>query len=220
VKNKKFKIDLHSHPVEGLFSSGDVINTLKRRKLNGIVFTEHNFHYSDKGLWKRIEKLVSEVKDASFFATQGLELYTPYADFILIGEFSLSLLKDKKGNWLWKIQDVFKNLNSDKVVIIWAHPTRRFYSLKEKERDEILKEVDALEGKNGMNYEKKLLVEHLLPKITNFNSKLPLLGGSDAHSVVDIGVCYTEFEKEISSSDELVLEIKKGKVKSKSYAES
>jgi len=42
---------------------------------------------------------------------------------------------------------------------------------------------------------------------------LPCIGGSDAHSVSELASCVTQFEKRVTSMDELIKEIKKGKCK-------
>src|SRR4030042_6288067 len=42
--------------------------------------------------------------------------------------------------------------------------------------------------------------------------RLPGVGGSDAHSPLSVGRCYTRFEREVASVEELVVELRAGRL--------
>ncbi len=73
--------------------------------------------------------------------------------------------------------------------------------------------VDAIEGHNGHNEE--VYNRRALEMAARYN--LRTTGGSDAHSIGEVGTCVTVLERSVTSDAELLQELKAGRFTSASY---
>lgn len=200
-------IDLHTHTKPKSEDSDllpeDLIIQAKKSGLDGICFTEHDYHWNSKD----IAQLSEEYKFPIF---RGIEISCDEGDVIVFG-----LNEYKFG--MHHAKFVRELVDHSEGVMILAHPFRkrvRFsYTtsiselLNEVSHNYVLDLVDAIEILNGGSRNNENSFAKELSHIRNLKG----LGGSDAHTLSDIPSCATEFFRPISSLDDLICEIKHGR---------
>jgi len=201
-------IDLHTHTrhgsICGYMWSDQLVEQAKRVGLHGVCITEHD------NFWKpeRIEKLA---KKHDFLVIGGSEVTTDCGEVLIFG------LRDLPQS-ISSIAEIRRRVDRAGGVMIAAHPFRGLAATTAANEDPlklaesvaerlIFRWVDELEVLNGASgtWERRLgwaVARCLQMKGT---------GGSDAHGVTAVGACYTSFEREIRSEEDLVKEIKAGR---------
>jgi len=98
-------------------------------------------------------------------------------------------------------------------MMIAAHPFRgcswpgAAMDVQEASDLPVLRWVDAVELFNGTSPPPEVQLGcAVLDRLG-----LPAVGGSDAHSPLSVGRCYTRFEREVASVEGLVVEVKAGR---------
>lgn len=127
----------------------------------------------------------------------GLEYTTTQGDFLIFGPVEhIPQSMDAKTLLKW--------IKKEGGVAIPAHPFRRSRPVD----FQILHLFDIIEVLNGRNqdYENDLCMHWIE---TNGNSK-KRIGGSDAHTLDEIGRIVTVFDKDIYTSEDLVRELRDG----------
>lgn len=191
---KKYEIHMHTkyspcsnNPI------GKIIETAKKRGLNGIAITDHN---TIEGALK-IKKLN---KDKDFEVIIGEEVNTE------IGHVLVYYLKNKINPG--KFKDVLKEARKQKAIIVLAHPYNllsskiaKFFHIKNPrdnlklEDENIVKEFDAVEGFNSRSL---LIKENKLAMNLAKKFNKPATAGSDAHFLNEIGNATVEFEDNLT----------------------
>ncbi len=191
-----FRIDLHVHSKY----SGDNISEPEESvlraielKLDGIAFTEHySFEASEP-----VERLKEKYWDA-IRIFRGVEFSSADGHCLIFGVNTDALpLKHAP------VEDVIKIVTEAGGVVIPSHPYRIGNSLGDIIHR--LKGIYAVEGYNGCNmhaYNAKAVE-------TARSLSLPYTGGSDAHAPEEVGMCYTEFEDEVTENNFIPL-LKRG----------
>jgi predicted metal-dependent phosphoesterase TrpH len=198
-------IDLHTHTWPYSDDSDlrphDLIELAKQSGLDGICFTEHDWHWSEAD----IDELSRE---HDFPVFQGMEISSEEGHLLVFG-----LSEYKFG--MHHAEYIKKLVDDAGGVIILAHPYRarvRYNSNLDELLDtvcdyHIFELVDAVEVLNGRSKRKEnKFASDLCQRLG-----LRATGGSDAHSPEDIPSCATEFERKISSLEELLTELKEGR---------
>ena len=198
-------IDLHTHTKrysdDSELTPEDLIEQARSSGLDGICFTEHNWHWTEED----IAKLSLEHKFPVF---HGIEIGSDEGHLLVFGlpAYNFSMLYARS------IKQLVDQVNG---AIILAHPYRwqlHFYSnpddlLEEALKNSIFNIVDAVELLNGRSSdEENKFVQKLCRKLN-----LRGVGGSDAHSSRDLPACATRFERIINNTRELITELKKGR---------
>lgn len=199
-----FRIDLHIHTSYGspcgYMTPFEAIRRARELGLNGICLTEHDY------VWDQdtVHRLADENQ---FLVIGGAEVGTDCGHILVFG------LHGSVRNVV-KAKDLRSRVSEVDGVMIAAHPLREEYSLfrpmptiEEVACLPVLQVVDAVEVYNGHSAAPER--EFTRQVATHLN--LPHTGGSDAHSVLGVGNCYTVFEKEITCERELIEEIKQGR---------
>ncbi len=199
-------IDLHTHTrhgsVCGYQSSDELVTQAKKVGLDGVCITEHD------GLWDtaRIERL--REKYGGFLVINGVEVMTDHGEVLVYGLHKLPLA-------ISRLEEIRKRVDDVGGVMVVAHPFRGLASTRAGLEEPlkmveaaltwlVFKYADDLEVLNGasVTWERKLgmaVAERLNMKGT---------GGSDAHNVTAVGACYTCFDNDVKSEEDLVREIK------------
>ncbi len=184
--HSKYSGDNNSEPEESILRAIEL-------KLDGIAFTEHySYEASDP-----VERLREKYRDA-IRTFRGVEFSSAEGHCLIFGVNTdvLSLSHTP-------VEELIRMVNDSGGVVIPSHPYRVGNSLG----DVIFKVrgICAVEGYNGSNmhaYNAKAV-------LAAGSLSLPHTGGSDAHAPVEVGMCYTEFDDEVTNED-LVHLLKKG----------
>jgi len=181
-------IDLHVHSK----FSGDtdaepeelIIQAIKQ-KMDGLAFTEHYSYEASEPvevLKERYSGKIRLFRGVEFSAAEGHCLvFGVNTDKLSIGHASVEYL--------------IRIVNEKGGVVIPSHPYRKGNSLGD--RIERTEGICALEGYNGCNMPAYNLKAIKAAKALN----LPYTGGSDAHLPQEVGLCYTEFEDEVTEDN-------------------
>ncbi len=140
-----------------------------------------------------------------FRVFRGVEIYTDLGDMLVFG-----LLQDARSLQV-PYRELLAEVHEAGGIVIPAHPCRGLRDLHtilgEEEAEGLLTTCDALETLNGGTAREN----NAIAADAAQRYGLPGIGGSDAHHLVQIGRCLTEFAREIKDEAELVEEIKAGR---------
>jgi predicted metal-dependent phosphoesterase TrpH len=183
-----FRIDLHVHTLY----SGDndaipeeMVERAIRLGLEGIAFTEHYFYEASEYAEALREKYRSVIK-----ILRGVEISSSDGHILVFG-----LNTDRLGLGNSPAREVLRMVSEMGGVAIPSHPYRRGSSLGDMVKE--LDGIDALEGYNGCN----LHMMNMMAVDTAAGLNVPCTGGSDAHSVSEVGSCYTEFKEDVTEDN-------------------
>jgi len=196
------KIDLHVHTNVSspcsLIAPERTIELARAVGLDGICVTEHDEIAGAELTCELGRKL-------GFPVFRGIEIYTELGDMLVFG-----LYRDAPG-WKTPFADLLEMCRQANAVIAPAHCCRVTGELERvhgpERADWLLRNVDAVETHNGgctpggNEAALELAVRYGLPGI----------GGSDAHHEFQVGRCYTVFEDDIKTDEELVAAIRAGR---------
>jgi predicted metal-dependent phosphoesterase TrpH len=184
----KFKIDLHVHTKYSGDNDSDPEEAILRAielGLHGIAFTEH-YYYEASG---PVEILKEKYKN-SILIFRGVEFSTAEGHCLVFGVDTDSLSIKYAS-----VTEVTRVVHQKGGVVIPSHPYRSVNSLGDLVRN--VPGLCALEGYNGCNMHafnvKAIEAAELL--------KLPYTGGSDAHTPLEVGSCFTEFDDEVNAGN-------------------
>lgn len=207
------KIDIHTHCIEGNIKVNDIIRILKNYSLDGICITEHSPYYRNNNFWSGIVKLNEEINYYGFFSLIGIEVLTEVGEFLVFGNITEDDIY-VPSSFGFGLAEFFEKFKKDDNAIIWAHPARKNIGLDNRLKDFILNNVDGVEIFNG-NHQRYCIGYDISAQniLDGFQNKIAKCGGSDAHSILNIGDCYTEFEERIKNMQDFIKCIKGKKVK-------
>lgn len=176
------KYDLHVHSYYSRCSRNrpeDILKAAKRAGLNGIAITDHHT-LKAYPILKRLNK------DKDFEIIPGEEITTQYGDVL-----GLYLHKEIRSREFFK---VIKEIHDQGGIVIIPHPYRAVpwqrlgYPL-----DRLKDEIDALETFNS----RTVFGKNGTAKREAVRLKIPQVGSSDAHMILDIGMGYTLFRGDL-----------------------
>jgi len=195
-----FAVDLHTHTRFGSNCSymepSQLAQRAKEVGLDAVCITEHNAPWEEDAL-----RALSE--ESGFCLLGGIEVSTELGDVLVFGVKPRLFAGST-------IEDLRRTVDEQGGVIIAAHPFRgcsRLIDVEEAADLPLLRWVDALEVFNGTSLWAE--VEFACAVLERLD--LPGVGGSDAHSPLSVGRCYTRFERPLASVPELVAELKAGR---------
>jgi predicted metal-dependent phosphoesterase TrpH len=186
-------IDMHIHTRYSPCSVIGINHLLRhaaRSGLDGICITDHDTSAAASFLRR-------DVENPGICVIVGVEYTTHQGDFLVFGPVeNIPGKMDAAGLFRWA--------RKEKGIVIPAHPFR-----KERPADPaILESCIIIEGLNGRNrpHENALCSEW----VKSHGNGIRLTGGSDAHTVEEIGKCATVFQRDICSTDDLIRELDSG----------
>ncbi len=202
-------IDLHTH-THPLSHDSDLtpdrlVEAAKEAGLDGICLTEHDF------FWEH-EKAAELGRRHDFLVIPGIEVNTERGHVVVFGlqEFVYGM---------HRLSELVEMVEAAGGAMIAAHPYRRqlpFELEKDGDWSEALarasdnaayRHVHAIETLNGRGTER----QNAFSAAVCERHSLAQAAGSDAHSVVDVGTCATEFEARIEDLGDLIGELKSGR---------
>ena len=198
-------IDLHAHTYplsdDSDLSPDELIDKAKRSGLDGICLTEHDWH------WKE-----ADIADLShkhdFPVFHGMEVSSEEGHLLVFG-------LDGYTFGLHHARFVRKLVDEAGGFIILAHPYRRrvrynpdpLKLMDTVSKARLLGLVDAVEVLNGRSRD----AENDFARELSRRLHLKGIGGSDAHSLLDIPSYATEFERSIRTTREFIAELREGR---------
>ena len=170
-------IDLHCHTKVysacSALTPDALVRAAKMRGLDGVCITEHD------ALWPRadIERLRDEMQFSVF---RGMEVTTEVGHVLVFGV-------DAHHPSMAQLQELQRIVRAEGGLMYLAHPSRRYGTLPPSDLSSMFDSVEAQNGTEGMLQNEN--ATQLAASLT-----LPGIGGSDAHSAREVGVCATSFE--------------------------
>ena len=164
-----------------------LLQRAKKVGIDGICITDHNSIAS--------KSVLEKIADYSgLFVIVGVEYTTSYGDFLVYGPVDYIPGKMDAKN-------LFKWVQKEGGVTVAAHPFR-----KDRPVDpDVLHLAKIIESVNGRNNP----AENALCKnwIKKYGNELKEIGGSDAHTVEEIGQVVTVFKRNIYTMYDLIIEL-------------
>jgi hypothetical protein len=212
------KIDLHTHTIYGsacaYMDPDQLIFKAKSVGLDGVCITEHDQVWGDGTLDRLRQK-------HDYLIIGGVEVSTDCGEVLAFGLHHPVLD-------VYSIQDLKKTVDQAGGVMILAHPFRYEADLvnqnvlsalsspaaidsarlEDISHNPVYQLMDALETHNGRSG----IREKMLSTAVATHLNLPGTGGSDAHSVMGVGTCYTLFHEPVYDEQDLIRQIKEGSI--------
>jgi len=202
-------IDLHTHTLplsdDSLLTADELVEEAKRRGLDGVCLTEHDF------TWDPAK--VQELRERhNFLILPGMEVNTEAGHMLVFG-------LDRYVYGIHRVEELARIVAEVGGVIIAAHPYRRFLLFHMRDgaqyeealgralKSPAFRYVHALEVINGNGGQRENAFAHDL----RARLGLPGTAGSDAHAKGEVGRCATLFERPIRSLQDLIRELKAGR---------
>lgn len=186
--------DLHIHTTHSPCSNlrlDEILSQARNCGLDGIAITDHN-------CMDIRHEITEGIQENGVCLLVGMEYDTPDGDFLLFGPF-----EDLKPGL--SACEILRLVEERQGVAIGAHPCREGRSLSTEILE--LSTCRIIEGLNGRNLDaENRRVEQLIKKYPLFQC-----GGSDAHSLDELGRTATCFEDKITSRKELITALKNGR---------
>ncbi len=197
-------IDLHIHTLVGSHCSvieiHDLIKQAKRVKLDGICITDHD---STAGIWQ--SKEIGEKEGIKVFG--GIEVSTREGHVMVfskdIDEIKIPI----------HVVDLISWVCARGGVIIPVHPFRKGVPCLSNKIYKIFG-FHALEVLNG-NCTQDM---NILAWLASLKLGIPGIGGSDAHTLTQVGKYATMFDTNIETEKELINAIKSGNYQAVKWA--
>jgi predicted metal-dependent phosphoesterase TrpH len=173
-------IDLHCHTKVHSACSAltpeALVRAARAAGLGGVCITEHD------ALWTldAIERLSAEM---DFVVLRGMEVTTEVGHVLVYG--ASGFLPQ-----MATLAELHELVRADGALMYLAHPSRRYGTLPPADLSSMF---DSVETRNGT--EGALQNDNAVRLASGLS--LPGIGGSDAHSVREVGVCATQFHDEV-----------------------
>jgi hypothetical protein len=185
--------DLHVHTAISLCSDlqiDDILGHAKGRGLDGVCITDHNT--------MEIKRYIKEgVQEDGLCVLFGMEYSTPDGDFLLFGPF-----EDLPTGL--PTSQLLKFVEQSGGAAVAAHPFRSGRSVREDIISEGLCRI--VESINGRNAER----ENESVESWRRRFRLSECGGSDAHSLTELGKVVTSFDTPVRSRKDLIRALGEG----------
>jgi predicted metal-dependent phosphoesterase TrpH len=186
-------IDLHTHTrIHSRCSAltpEALVRAARERGLDGVCITEHD------ALWP-LEDVRTLADRMEFVVLRGIEVTTEVGHVLVFGverfDPAMAVLEDLRGI-----------VRAEGGLMYLAHPSRRYGTLPPADLHAWFDSVEAHNGTEG------LLQNDAASRIAE-NLRLPGIGGSDAHSVREVGTCATEFSDRIISEQAFLDALRSG----------
>lgn len=153
-----------------------LVRAAKARGLDGVCITEHD------ALWPAAE-IARVAAEMEFLVLRGMEVTTEVGHVLVFG-------LERHDSAMATLSELHRIVRAENGLMYLAHPSRRYGSLPP---DDLASVFDSVEEQNGT--EGMLQNDNALRLARGL--RLPGIGGSDCHSVREVGVCATEFTADI-----------------------
>lgn len=166
----------------------------KERGLDGVCLTEHN------AVWQNKERLKEAGERHGIAVFRGMEVNTQYGHVLVYG---LEAFR----NIMFSFDELCNAVETEGGVLVLAHP--QWTSMGQPPSPDVIREhFHGIEVLNGeISNDASSYVESMANRLGKFG-----IGGSDSHSLEAVGRCATLFENRVSTDEEMVSEMRAGRV--------
>jgi len=191
-------IEMHSHTAErsrcSNVSAADLVKQVHAKGLQGIVFTDHHYLWSEDEL-RRVRRSAG-IPD-HFLIMAGQEVTTPELGDVLVYGAGCPL---SRGTPLAEIRSRFPD-----AALIWAHPYRNGKKPEEGNlRSPLLDGVEIFSSNHSVRENSRALRDwHRL--------RFTAIGGTDTHGYGYAGIYPSQFDHPLQDISELAGEIRRGR---------
>lgn len=212
ISLKVFDLHLHTsfYSSCSLIDPEELIRKAAELNLDGLALTEHGLRWPDE----KFDRLRRIADFLGLILLRGQEISTyssingPEGEFLVFG-VKRSITADLSA------QELVKRVHGEGGILIAAHPfklsrlsKKKYYGAGERVYE---LELDALELYHPDHDEEALTkVRQAMAKLA-----LPGTGSSDAHQIHEVGLCVTIFEKPIFNEQDLLREIRAGRIQAR-----
>jgi len=202
-------IDLHTHtkPLswDSYLAPDDLVERSKAAGLDGICLSEHDY------FWKP-DDVLALAKRHDFLVLPAIEINTDDGHILAYG-------LEQYVYGMHRSHELAHHIAQSNGALVAAHPYRRqmpWYMDSDRDYEDALERASrnpayqycaALEAINGRGSEKENEFSRRLCELMDMRGT----AGSDAHARMDIGLCATEFEREVSDIEGLIEELQAGR---------
>jgi predicted metal-dependent phosphoesterase TrpH len=186
-------IDLHCHTrVRSACSAltpDALVRAARGRGLDGVCITEHD------ALWS-LDDVRRLAEEMAFVVLRGMEVTTEVGHVLVFG-------LERHDPAMAQLAELHRIVRSEGGLMYLAHPSRRYGTLPPDDLGSMFDSVETQNGTEGMlqNDNASRLAASL---------RLPGIGGSDAHSAREVGVCATEFEPDVGDEAKFLAALRAG----------
>lgn len=171
-------VDLHTHTRAysrcSALTPEALVRAARDRGLDAVCITEHD------ALWTPGEvRTLSEQLEFPVF--RGMEITTEVGHVLVYGATAYHPA-------MATLDELHRIVRDEGALMFLAHPSRRYGTLPP---DDLAVYFDSVEAQNGTE---GLLQNDAAASLAR-NMRLPGIGGSDSHSVREVGVCATRFDQ-------------------------
>ncbi|MBI4311492.1 MAG: PHP domain-containing protein [Chloroflexi bacterium] len=191
-------IDLHNHTLHLSTDSGLTLDELlaraKERGLDGVCLTEHN------AVWQNTARLEAAGQRHGLAVFRGMEVNTQYGHVLVYGVRAFR-------NSMFNFDELCRVVESEGGVMVLAHPQWVGVG-RPPTMDIIANHFHGIEVLNGeVSNDANGYVESMAVSLGKFGT-----GGSDSHSIGAVGKCATLFQNPVRNEEEMVKEMRVGRV--------
>lgn len=186
-------IDLHCHTrvysACSALTPDALVRAARARGLDGVCLSEHD------ALWPlgEVQRIGRELE---FVVLRGMEITTEVGHVLVYG------LNEHHPS-LSTLDGLHEIVRAEGGLLYLAHPARRYGSLPPAE---LISRFDSVESQNGTE---GLLQNEAAARLAG-STRLPGIGGSDAHSAREVGVCATEFATTVTDESTFLAALRAG----------
>jgi predicted metal-dependent phosphoesterase TrpH len=173
-------IDLHTHtrihsPCSALTPEA-LVRAAKERGLDGVCITEHD------AIWP-LDEITALAASMDFVVLRGMEVTTEVGHVLVFG-------LERHDPSMAVLDTLHRIVRAEGALMYLAHPSRRYGALPPADLSAYFDSVEAQNGTEG-------ILQNDAASLTAANMRLPGIGGSDSHSVREVGICATEFDADV-----------------------
>ena len=186
-------LDLHCHTRRfsacSALTPEALVRAARARGLDGVAITEHD------ALWP-LDDVVALSGEMNFVVVRGIEVTTEVGHVLVFGA--------REHRPEMATLDALREIaRDDGALMFLAHPSRRYGTLPPADLAAYFDSVEAQNGTEGMlqNDNAAALARGM---------RLPGIGGSDAHSVREVGICATRFDADVRDEASFITALRTG----------
>jgi predicted metal-dependent phosphoesterase TrpH len=191
-------IDLHCHtkvlsPCSALTPEA-LVRAAQARGLDGVCITEHD------AIWP-YDAIRRVAEEMDFLVLRGMEVTTEVGHVLVFG-------LHHHHPAMATLNELHRIVRGEDALMYLAHPSRRYGTLPPDDLSTIFDSIEEQNGTEGMlqNDNAARLARGL---------RLPGIGGSDSHSVREVGACATEFSGRIGDEATFIASLRAGEYRAR-----